>query len=188
MIDSNDGWPGPGEEKPYRFEDRLEQIMLPAMEKLGYTARNPDLIIASSLFWDEKFLKDDRAKSVDHSKSHGFWWNELSWFRGRVRKLVASVRSLYPQTPIMFRTRQLRAVAEDFHLLTIFQLDQGLRALGSELGVRLFTWGDQLEGYNVYYDNDQHFAKGPNTYLFGDMLFFYLHRATTPGCWACQMD
>lgn len=190
MIDSDDGWPH-HEEHPFPFEMRFEQIMIPQMTKLGYEKRVPDLVLASSLFWDEKFL-DERgrgaSKTVDRGSAHGFWWNELAWFRGRVRLLVRRVREIWPKTPVMFRTRQLRANADDFHLLTIFQLDQGLRALGKELGVKLFTWGDKLEGYNVYYDNDQHFAKGPNTYLFGDMLLFYLRRAVTPGCWQCQKD
>lgn len=193
MIDADDGWPY-HEEHPFPFEARIAEVMLPAMREHGFGDRTPDLVVASSLFWDEKFL-DERGRAgaattggVDRGSAHGFWWNELAWFRGRVRALVGLVRDLWPHTPVMFRTRQLRAAADDFHLLTIFQLDQGLRALGRELGVKLFTWGDKLEGYNVYYDHDQHFAKGPNTYLFGDMLLFYLRRAVTPGCWACQKD
>jgi hypothetical protein len=32
-------------------------------------------------------------------------------------------------------------------LLRIFQLDQGARALSKELNMKLFTWGEKLEGY-----------------------------------------
>lgn len=33
------------------------------------------------------------------------------------------------------------------------------------------------------YDGDQHYSLGPSTYIFADMMFFYLHRAVVPGCW-----
>ena len=66
--------------------------MNPPMEKLGYERRMPALVIASSLFWDEKFLDErGRSKTVDRGSAHGFWWNELAWFRGRVRRLVETV-------------------------------------------------------------------------------------------------
>lgn len=187
MIDADDGWPY-HEKHPFPFEQRIVETMLPAMEEHGFADRVPDLVIASSLFWDEKFFEDRQHHGVVRGKELGFWWTEIAWFRGRVRQLVLRIGDMWPKAHIMFRTRQLRAATADWHILKIFQLDQALRAVGKDMGIRLFTWGDKLEGYNKYYDNDQHFAKGPNTYLFGDMLFFYLKRAITPGCWTCQRD
>jgi len=52
-------------------------------------------------------------------------------------------------TPIMFRTRQIRKDRDDGGVATlrIFQLDQGCRAVAKDMDVRLFTWGGKLEGY-----------------------------------------
>lgn len=94
--------------------------------------------------------------------------------------MIKAIREMYgEELPLMFRTRQIRSQTKAFNLLKIFQLDQGCRAVAKEMGVKLFTWGGKLEGYSVYvgvrglltrryYDEDQHFAKGPNTYLFGE--------------------
>ena len=83
-------------------------------------------------------------------KAHGYFWDELAWHRGRVRKLITKMRDVFGQDlPLMYRTRQLRAHTEHDEMLKIAQLDQGWRALARELGVRLFTWGGKLEGYSV---------------------------------------
>ena len=73
--------------------------------------------------------------------------------------------------------------------LKIAQLDQSVRSISKEMGVKLFTWGDKLEGWlksvatfagwrttltdlcsirTRYEDQDQHFGFGPTTYLFGE--------------------
>ena len=64
--------------------------------------------------------------------------------------MIKTVQDMFGKdTPLMFRTRQLRSSASDFNMLKIFQLDQGWRAVAKEMGVKLFTWGGKLEGYNV---------------------------------------
>jgi len=47
----------------------------------------------------------------------------------------------------MFRTRQLRKKDENFSIMKIFQLDQSCKSVARELGVKLFSWGEKLEGY-----------------------------------------
>lgn len=109
-------------------------------------------------------------------------YQELSWHRSRVRCLVSYTRSLFGDNiPIMFRTRHLRESNKGNRVLRcvhnpcfllrcastfrirVFQLDQNLRHVSKELGVKLFvrlalsqigggltmmqTWGDLLEGY-----------------------------------------
>lgn len=46
----------------------------------------------------------------------------------------------------MFRTRHFRKDNLWNRVLRIFQLDQSVRAIAEELGVKLFDWGGKLEG------------------------------------------
>ncbi|RSH79695.1 uncharacterized protein EHS24_009347 [Apiotrichum porosum] len=187
MVDSEGGWPE-GEAKPATFENRINEVMLPKMREAGFGGRKVSLSVVSSLFWDDAFLSIERGRlNKDVGEAHGYLWNEIAWHRGRVRELIQFMRGLFgSDLPLMFRTRQLRLQHDHFKVLRIFQLDQGCRAIAKEMAVRLFTWGGKLEGYDKFYDDDQHYGKGPNTYVFGDMMFFYLHRAITPGCWKCH--
>jgi hypothetical protein len=49
--------------------------------------------------------------------------------------------------PLMFRTRQFRRNVRNGAGIRIFQLDQGCRAVARDMGVKLFTWGEKMEGY-----------------------------------------
>lgn len=117
-----------------------------------------------------QFLSIERGRlNKDVGEAHGYLWNEIAWHRGRVRELIQFMRGLFgSDLPLMFRTRQLRLQHDHFKVLRIFQLDQGCRAIAKEMAVRLFTWGGKLEGYDKFYDDDQHYGKGPNTYVFGE--------------------
>lgn len=76
-----------------------------------------------------------------------FTYSELIWHRSRVHALIHRTRELYgPNVPIMFRTRHFRKNNNWNRVRHIFQLDQSLRAIGEELGVKLFVWGGKLEG------------------------------------------
>lgn len=83
-------------------------------------------------------------------EGHAYFWSEIAWHRGRVRKMITSIRDMYgADLPLMFRTRQLRLQTKWDSMLKIFQLDQGCRAIAKEMDVKLFTWGGKLEGYSV---------------------------------------
>jgi hypothetical protein len=51
------------------------------------------------------------------------------------------------EVPMMLRTRQHRGMDEHGGKLKIAQLDQSLRSIAKEMDVKLFTWGDKLEGW-----------------------------------------
>lgn len=46
----------------------------------------------------------------------------------------------------MFRTRHMRKDNWGAREWRIFQLDQSVRAISEELGIKLYLWGDKLEG------------------------------------------
>lgn len=49
---------------------------------------------------------------------------------------------------MMLRTRHIRENTQDWGLLKVFQLDEGCRAVARGMGVREFSWGAKLEGYD----------------------------------------
>ncbi|KAF8531936.1 hypothetical protein JB92DRAFT_3092116 [Gautieria morchelliformis] len=177
-------WFSPPERRPLTFESRIEQVMLPWMAKQSIS--KPDLVIETSLFWDDGFLNQLCGHQNCTSRNQPLTYFELAWHRSRVHELVAYTRTLYgKEIPIMFRTRHVRESNTYNRIMRIFQLDQNLRMVARELDVKLFRWGNLLEGVTTFYDGDQHFQRGPTTWLFGDMVLFYLRQATIPGCWEC---
>ena len=82
--------------------------------------------------------------------AHGFLYSEMDWYRARLYRLVALLRGMYGEdVPLMLRTRHMRlsATYRQWGVLMIQQLDQAARSVAQQMGVRLFTWGDRLEGY-----------------------------------------
>lgn len=195
MVDNEAAdWFVSTEQRPITFERRIPEIMVPAMEEAGLKDMKPDLVVFSSLFWDESFIWRHGMQVGHYSTDptdglHGFFYEELKWHRSRVRELIALIRQMYGENvPLMFRTRQHRAKNRWGGVLKIFQLDQSIKTVAREMGVRYFSWGSKLEGWLKFQDEDQHYSFGPTTYLFGDMFLFYLHQASIPGCWTCQLQ
>ena len=63
-------------------------------------------------------------------------------------ELIQFFRGMYgEEVPVMLRTRQHRGMDEHGGKLKIAQLDQSLRSIAKEMDVKLFTWGDKLEGW-----------------------------------------
>jgi hypothetical protein len=57
MVDDESyDWFVSGEARPITFERRIHDEMMPKMAEGGLTEIKPDMIIFSSLFWDESFL------------------------------------------------------------------------------------------------------------------------------------
>ncbi|WWC72341.1 uncharacterized protein I206_106303 [Kwoniella pini CBS 10737] len=177
------------EARPITFENRIKDVFLPAMATAGLD-RTPDLVVVSSLFWDEGFIRDypllyppNTPLPSNHRHRPGFLLGQIQWHQIRLSQLFTYLRTIYHEDlPLMFRTRHIRSNMKYGGGLKIVQLDQGAREVCEKMNVREFRWGDLLEGISEYYDNDQHFPLGPNTYLFGDMTFFYLRKAVTQGC------
>ncbi|GJJ09794.1 hypothetical protein Clacol_004018 [Clathrus columnatus] len=122
VIDSdNYDWFSPAESRPLTFESRIKEIMIPWMTKAGI--KSPDLVIETSLFWDDGFLKQ-----VAHSNRKGneaFTYSELAWHRFRIRALVSYTRSLFgSDIPIMLRTRHFRESNKWNRVLSFYDGDQ----------------------------------------------------------------
>lgn len=177
VDDEGSDWFVSGEKRPITFERRIPEIMMPCMKEAGLENMQPDLIVFSSLFWDESYiwrvshigkpqiprkgadwesgsLALQHGMQVGHYNTdptdglHGFFPNELKWHRSRIQEFITYIRSMFgDDVPLMFRTRQHRAKNKWGGVLKIFQLDQSIRAVTRAMGVRYFTWGSKLEGW-----------------------------------------
>ncbi|KAJ9118872.1 hypothetical protein QFC24_006071 [Naganishia onofrii] len=152
MTDNEDAdWWKSSEWRPLTFEERIPKVMVPGMEAKGLdAARKPDLVVLSSLFWDESYIWElAQHYNISMDWTHGFSYAQIKWHRSRIQKLITFTREWFndPSIPMMFRTRQIRKQAKWGGLLKIFQLDQSCRAVAKAMGLRYFTWGGKLEGF-----------------------------------------
>lgn len=57
VDDESANWWKPNDTRPLTFEQRIPQVMIPNMGAKGLNPkRKPDLIVLSSLFWDENYI------------------------------------------------------------------------------------------------------------------------------------
>lgn len=65
MVDDETAdWWKSSEFRPITFEERIPEVMKPGMQGVGLDpTRKPDLIILSSLFWDESFIGEVSANN-----------------------------------------------------------------------------------------------------------------------------
>ena len=57
MVDDETAdWFVSTEKRPITFERRIPEIMIPCMQEAGLEDMKPDLVVFSSLFWDESFI------------------------------------------------------------------------------------------------------------------------------------
>jgi hypothetical protein len=86
MVDTEDydTWI-PTEAPPFSFENRIHDVMLPKSVESGINGR-PDLIVLSSLFWDENLLN---WVSLSHTTNlDGCVSDNVSWKPDIERKML----------------------------------------------------------------------------------------------------
>ncbi|KZT55628.1 hypothetical protein CALCODRAFT_498379 [Calocera cornea HHB12733] len=189
ITDSDYAWFADREKPPKTPESRFSEVFLPRMVADGMADWQPDMIMANSLFWDTDHLFDQYFAEfgIKRRSQEGLSFQEVRYHQQRVVALLRLLRAQFgPLVPMMYRSRHLRSSNDRGLMLRIAQLDQGWRAVGEAMGVRVFDWGSRLEGFTDFYDGKQHFPPGPVTWLFGDMLLHYLREAMDPErWWAC---
>ncbi|EJT99494.1 hypothetical protein DACRYDRAFT_117734 [Dacryopinax primogenitus] len=188
-------WHAPNEPRPITPARRVKEVFLPQMEQVGLRGWTPDLVVVSSLFWDTDHLFDKyfTHMGIKRPWEQGLTWQEVRpsvpslrsllppscssanplpqvrWHQTSSSSLLSLLRSTYPPlTPLMYRSRHIRASNDKGQMLRVQQLDMAWRAVARRAGVRVFDWGGRLEGYTPYYDGNQHFPNGPATWLFGE--------------------
>ncbi|KZO90795.1 hypothetical protein CALVIDRAFT_568766 [Calocera viscosa TUFC12733] len=188
LPDEEYTWHASSESPPKTPHRRISELFLPHMAADGLEGFTPDLLVVNSLYWDSDHLFDKYFQEfgIKRPKEEGLSFQEVRYHQQQSSALLRLLRALYPGARTMYRSRHLRASNDRGLMLRVAQLDQGWRAVCEMEGVRVFDWGGRLEGYTEFYDGKQHFAPGPVTWLFGDMMLFYLREAMDEErWWAC---
>ncbi|KAK7207786.1 hypothetical protein BZA70DRAFT_265130 [Myxozyma melibiosi] len=111
-----------------------------------------------------------------------FHWSELDFYRARQKRFIEYYREIFgADTPFMFRAvLQTRNAAST--TVPLVQLDKMARFVAHAMDVEVFDWGHTISGYTQpFYDafrDEIHPKRGAHTYIYGNMLLYYLFRAS----------
>ncbi|KAK4049348.1 hypothetical protein OIO90_005477 [Microbotryomycetes sp. JL221] len=191
MAESGDDWflgNVSRDPRPVNFEDRITTLFAPLLARIG---RNPDLILLNSSFWDMAFIaaKARYRKWVVELRAspRTLTWTELAWHRARLVHLVRVMQDRFDNPPMMFRTAHLRRDSDKSSNVEVFQINESIKALMRHLDVPLFPWAEFIRGEWSYTDHQHMAFISQPTYLFGNMMFYYLQKAVTATKQACSI-
>ncbi|KAK7203429.1 hypothetical protein BZA70DRAFT_291459 [Myxozyma melibiosi] len=161
------------------FEERVEKLFLANQTEdlgtavAGMNGRAPDLIIYQSLLWDwMAFNQGDQDEPA-----RDLFWSELDFYRSRLSMFVDYFRNLFgADVPMMYRAVIPTHEMVDSSVI-LRQLDTMARHVADEKGVEVFEWGHTMDGYLDEYRDKLHVRHGPHSYLYANMLLYYLFRA-----------
>ncbi|KAK7207738.1 hypothetical protein BZA70DRAFT_272096 [Myxozyma melibiosi] len=111
-----------------------------------------------------------------------FHWSEIDFYRARQKKFIEFYRSIFgPETPFMFRAAMQTKYPADT-TVPLRQLDRMGRYVAHSMDVEVFEWGQMIAGYAYpyysAYKDEVHPKRGPHTYIYSNMMLYYLFRAS----------
>jgi hypothetical protein len=77
-------------------------------------------------------------------------WDELAWYRSRIRDMVALARTNHPQTKLMWRVLHQSKTNTGGRNVQVFQLNQSARQVMQEEGIPIFEWAKLIQGNGDY--------------------------------------
>ncbi|CED83750.1 SGNH hydrolase-type esterase domain [Phaffia rhodozyma] len=171
------------ESTPQVFEQKFNNVFLPTLyEEGGLNGRVPDMIIFESLSWDLVLLAR-LANDAGDTRYAGRPFDdiELDWYRGRMIEVLALLRKTFPRTKIVMQTPHIgiRQPQSAFAPIRKFQQGQMVSSIALETGYDLFDWGRIVSTLDNELTDGLHFSAGVNSWLWGEMLLYYLRRAST---------
>ncbi|ORY81282.1 hypothetical protein BCR35DRAFT_304158 [Leucosporidium creatinivorum] len=183
LAEQKEQWYGPhltpaeNNPPPFFVEERMGDVFEPDLAEIG----KPDLIILQSIYWDLRYFPY-------HATHYGWtWelqrvtrpmtWNELAWHRARLTDYVRLFQKRFPDVPIMFRLGQERANNQGGGNVALYQMNESAKTLMNYLGIPIFPWAELLTGEEDYADVMHVKPLSQPTYLFADMVLYYLRKA-----------
>jgi hypothetical protein len=189
---------------PTAFEDRWDGLWAETREKhvRGLNGKGPDLILWQSGLWDQTKLFFDLQKShygaatddkkiyqntsdpsaVFHTNRRQAVWHELRFMSTRLQKLVSYLHETFgTHTPIMYRSLTYHIGGMYHYDYMLMELNRLGRAVAENAGHEVFEWGRIVNGFSAQYIDDQHMAKGPASWLWGNMFLEYMARSAGLG-------
>ncbi|GAA94708.1 uncharacterized protein L969DRAFT_94664 [Mixia osmundae IAM 14324] len=194
MYDDDFAYPPEAEKDPAvgppRWEDRFRTLFEPMLLETG----PPDLIMFNSEAWDADIYAEARGKAIGApelaTSARPLLWQELAWHRSRVRQVINELRHRFAGVPIMYRVDHYHADQDNGKNLHVYQVNQSMRSLMLQMGIPIFEWGALITGefQEPMTDLGHHYNLAKVSYLFADMLLFYLRRATNNTTWTESDD
>lgn len=169
------------------FEERWDKLWAPTIDThvRGSTGQ-PDLLLWQNGLWDQRALRESQIAHSGPSddpkaqKERQLMWQEIRFIATRIKKLVQRLHDEFPDAPTMFRaiTIHRNSNATD---ASIYELDRLSRAIAEQAGHETIEWGRILTSLSFLYMDQTHTAKGPGSWLWGDMVLEYLARSAGKG-------
>ncbi|KAK9460491.1 uncharacterized protein V1516DRAFT_676840 [Lipomyces oligophaga] len=161
------------------FEVRYEKLFEPTLANVtGLNGHGPDLILYQSLLWDAMAFAHARNASFGSPNPYRLpTWRELEYYRDRQRKFISFFRNLFgADTPMMYRTETPKK-KESHENLFLHGLDRMSRFIANNEGIEVFEASHIMLGFPQYFRDNQHIVRSPLSYIYGDMVLYYLFRA-----------
>ncbi|KAK9465228.1 hypothetical protein V1512DRAFT_266238 [Lipomyces arxii] len=168
------------------FEDRFENIFNKFEYRSHGKSGSPDLVLFQSGRWDLKaFGSADLVAAGKEPHLKGYWdtqaplkWNQLRYMNARLQKLIGMVRDKFDKDfPLMFRSLPVGKDRKSADL-GVMSVDRMIRSMSNTLDFEIFDWSSIVYGYPEEYTDEMHIKQGKLSWVFGDMLFYYLFRAS----------
>ncbi|KAK9476570.1 hypothetical protein V1514DRAFT_348779 [Lipomyces japonicus] len=111
---------------------------------------------------------DDYKVELDTEEGGGFecrqlFWSALRFFIKRSITFVHFLKNIFPGTPLMYSTSNQHEESDET------DLPLKLKGLG---------WGRMMAGFQDIYNDNMHVGLGAHSWTYGNMLTYYLFRAS----------
>ncbi|KAK9460622.1 uncharacterized protein V1516DRAFT_665018 [Lipomyces oligophaga] len=183
MFNNNPKWWGLDYMDHVPFEERFETIFKPTLDSvIGADGRAPDLIIFQSLLWDIRgWAKSEQYKNHVRGGtyvSRQLYWSELVFYKNRLNKFIRTLKDIFGEdVPMLYRSA-LSHRSEGINDVPMYELDRMARLVAHHQSVEVMEWGLTVTGYTDIFLDDMHIGLNPHSYLYNNMMLYYLFRAS----------
>ncbi|KAK9479738.1 hypothetical protein V1514DRAFT_327281 [Lipomyces japonicus] len=162
------------------FEQRWDAYYKETIKDIvGMNGIGPDLIIVNSALWDLSYFatgRKARGKTKELEFGRPLNWRELRFYMQRLRAVLNRMRTEFgDNVPMLFRGVTSRN--DDPMRAGALNLDLASRFVCRDFGIEIMEFGRLIQGYTNFYKDDVHFALGPASVLWSNMVFWHLFRA-----------
>ncbi|KAF4981036.1 hypothetical protein FZEAL_3088 [Fusarium zealandicum] len=164
------------------WEERWDKHWRPHEEPIQGPNGRPDLILWQNGLWDQRaFAEGGKAnhgpKHVMAKMERQIQWQEVRFVAGRIKKIAQRLNDEFGAgAPIMFRSLTTHRTGGMKNTI-LLDLDRLGRAVAEEAGHEIFEWARIITLFSHLFQDEIHPAKGPASWLWGNMVLEYLARS-----------
>ncbi|KAF4468217.1 hypothetical protein FALBO_4893 [Fusarium albosuccineum] len=164
------------------WEERWDQHWRPHQEPIQGPNGRPDLILWQNGLWDQRaFWEGGRGihgpQDLMAKQDRQIQWEEVRFAAARIKMIAQRLNDEFgADAPIMFRALTTHRDG-GMKNTVLFDLDRLGRAVAEQAGHEVFEWARIFTLFGKLYQDDIHPAKGPASWLWGNMVLEYLARS-----------